>query len=386
MKRMATLLCVVLTLLPAAGCWDKSELMEKGYIMGVGIDSGGNGRYRLTTEIYKPSQKMTSNGKQGVSYVNVTTEDDTLFEAIRDISIHLGRKAQFSHMRLIIISEQLAREQKVGDLLDVFYRDHEPRMNALLMIGKGETASYLLAKPMIESTISQQMASIDRSSHRNSAKSVKGSMLSFARQTKNATGVSLLPYFYRDDTGHLLSSGGAVLKDGLVRDVWAADIVEPLLMLRNEYESGIVEIPCPDEEGGDAGKPMEAVEVTRAATRLRFSIRGDALAVTIRTFVQGSVGDLRCSQIETPEAEANFIDRVQRELNREMNAVIEKMKSSRLDAIGLGNRLYRRHPSLWKSWKDDWGSRFAASTFDVQSTVDILHTGTEIGKPNDVKK
>ncbi|MBO9608735.1 MAG: Ger(x)C family spore germination protein [Paenibacillaceae bacterium] len=385
MKRTATLLGVVLALLPVSGCWDKSELPEKGYIMGVGIDSAGQGIYRLTTEVYKPSQKAASNGKQGESYVNIVTEDDTLFEAIRDISIHLGRKAQFSHMRLIMISEPLAREQKLGDLLDVFYRDHEPRLNALLMIARGETGPYLLAKPKIESTISQQMASIDRSSKRHSAKSVKGSLLSFARQTKNPTGIALLPYFYRDAKGDLVSSGSAVLKDGMLREVWTSAAVEPLLMLRNEYENGIVEVPCPEEGGGDSGKSKETIEVTRVATKLRFALRGDALAVTIRSIVQGSIGDLGCSRIETPEEEAAFVARAQQELIREMNEVIAKMKASQLDVIGLGNRLYRKHPAIWKSWKDDWGSRFAASTFDVQATIDILHTGTEIGHPNDVK-
>jgi len=183
----------------------------------------------------------------------------------------------------------------------------------------------------------------------------------------------------------LVSSGSAVLKDGMLRDVWTSAVVEPLLMLRNEYENGIVEVPCPEVGGGDSGKSKETIEVTRVATKLRFAFRGDALAVTIRSIVQGSIGDLGCSRIETPGEEAAFVARAQQELNREMNEVIAKMKADQLDAIGLGNRLYRKHPAIWKSWKDDWGSRFAASTFDVQATIDILHTGTEIGHPNDVK-
>ena len=141
------------------GCWDRAELPEKGFVMGIALDQAKGGKISLTTQVFKPTQGVGSIGGKSptVSFANVTTIDSTLPRAIRDIPINLGRKTQWSHTRLIIIGEQLAREQEIFSLLEFFFRDHEPRLTVSIMIAEGRADNYLNKKPYIENTISQQL-------------------------------------------------------------------------------------------------------------------------------------------------------------------------------------------------------------------------------------
>ena len=113
------------------GCWDRAELPEKGFVMGVAIDKQRSGKISLTTQIFKPSQGVSAIGGKAAKcslpqcYDSERIDIPEPFEIFR---INLGRKAQWSHTRLIIIGEKLARKQEINEILEFFYRDHEPRL------------------------------------------------------------------------------------------------------------------------------------------------------------------------------------------------------------------------------------------------------------------
>lgn len=130
---------------------------------------------------------------------------------------------------------------------------------------------------------------------------------------------------------------------------------------------------------------METVEVTKLTTKISYTIGADALAARIRTHIDGVIGELSCTKIETVEEEKAFIARVEAEVTMGMKAAIDKLQSGKWDAVGLGNMLYRRDLALWKRWKPEWGERFAKSSFDVKAEVELLNSGTRIAKPNVVK-
>ena len=60
------------------GCWDRAELPEKGFVMGVAIDETEGGKISLTTQIYKPSQGVSATGAKAAksAYLNVITQND----------------------------------------------------------------------------------------------------------------------------------------------------------------------------------------------------------------------------------------------------------------------------------------------------------------------
>src|SRR5690606_35187037 len=84
-------------------------------------------------------------------------------EAVRDFINYLGRKAQWSHMRAILVGEELAR-QGFNTFVDFFYRDSESRLTTPVLITKGEAKNYLEVRPYIENTIAQQIRKLQQMS------------------------------------------------------------------------------------------------------------------------------------------------------------------------------------------------------------------------------
>lgn len=384
MLGVAALPFVILALL--TGCWNRVELDKYAFVQGIAIDMAEDKKnIELTIQFYKPisGSKMQGAGPSGQS-LNIKTRDETLFEAIRDMTIHFGRKAQWSHMRVLIIGEEIAKKRNIGELLDFFARDHEPRATVSVMIGKQKADLYLKAsKPFIESTMGQQIRESERMAHRYTGKSLETSFLDLMLELKGETGVAAVPYVYFDPKNKPITSpvtGIALMKKGKMVDTVPPKKIESMLMLMNEYQSGIIQIACPGESKKKM-KKMEAVEVAKAKTKLDVKLKGDSAAVHVSTQIDGYSGELACTTLRSPEDVEQFNKRVEKLVEQDLRSTIAHFQKKKLDVFGIGNRIYRKDPALWKRLKPDWEDRFASIPFTIEVKVNITNTGANLGEP-----
>ncbi|MDQ6421629.1 Ger(x)C family spore germination protein [Paenibacillus sp. LHD-117] len=366
------------------GCWDHDELTEFGYVQAAAIDAAEDGKLELTTHFYRPSggEQSGESGKSGKGGINIKTKAKTVFEAVRDIPIHFGRKAKWDHMRVILIGEELAKKQNIGDILDFFSRDHEPRDTISVLIAKGKASDYLDTKPLIEHTIGQQMLKMEETTSTYTAKTTHFLLLDLAIQLKSETNTTLVPFMFSPNKQKEISIAGfAVIKDGKMRKTpLSPQAIPPLLMLINQYDQGVLEIPCSDQALADKGM-KEALEVKSLVTKLKTSIKDESVSVHVTTKLSGSVAELRCSTVKTEEEQKKLEHTIQNQVERDMRKTVERLQKEQLDVLGLGNSIYRKHPSLWKSWKPTWDKRFSEIRFDFKTEVNVVNTGTIVGTP-----
>lgn len=385
MKRQIWILSLSLSsLFVLTGCWDRAELPEKGFVMGVALDKASAGKISLTTQVFRPTQGvgMISGRPGNVAYANITTIDATLPRAIRDIPINLGRKTQWSHNRLIIIGEELAREQEIFSLLEFFYRDHEPRLTVSIMIAEGRADKYLSMKPIIENTISQQLFISEKASASNSAKTVDMDLLKLGLQMKSQVGNAMVPYLYLSKDGQKVTNiaGTAMLKKGKLVGKVDPYHVEILQMLMNKYQSGMIDIPC--QNSSTQNQKVEALEILSLKSKLQPSImKDDSLKVHIKASAEVAVMELSCSKLETVEDERKFAKKAEETIKQRIAETTSWLKKNKFDAIGLGNKIYQKNPRLWKEWKPKWDDRFANAEYDISVNVRVINSGASIGKP-----
>ncbi|MBW5445325.1 Ger(x)C family spore germination protein [Cohnella sp. CFH 77786] len=369
------------------GCWDRAELPEKGFVMGIAIDEGREGKISLATQIYRPSQGVSSIGAKTAetAFVNITTEDKTVARAIRDIPINLGRKAQWSHIRLIMIGDKLARKRPITELLEFFYRDHEPRLTIKFMITNGEAYPFLQLKPYIENTISQQLFQSEKAAAENSTKTIDMDLLKLGLQLKGETGNAVVPYLYEtqeplkrpEKTPNV--AGLALLKKGKLVGVMDPSMVEYLQMLTGVYKNGMLDIPCrPSPEGRQV---KEVVEALNSQSRLQTSIGPESATVRFQIKIDLALIELACTKIKTSSDERKFAKQVEDTVRERIEETVDWMKEQKFDGIGLGNKINAKNPKLWKKWKPDWDSRFARTRFKIDVKVKLKTSGTTIGKP-----
>jgi germination protein, Ger(x)C family len=382
MNKAAAVLIVLVTLVFLSGCWSQFELPDRGFVMGVALDEGEGGKIELTTQVYRPqpahgSHELPGSGK-GTAGLNIKTSDITVMEAVRDIPIHLGRKAQWSHIRVILIGEQLARKVDMGDLLDFFYRDHEPRITVSLIITKGKAGELLKKQPAIEQTMGQQLLRAKKFAASASGKTMDTTLLRWVLQSLSEHSDSYISYVYEDkqDEDMFSVAGLALFKGGKLSVIMSPKKTEGFVMLRNEYNDGVIQIPC-----ASPSKEMETMEVIRLRTKIKTYIKGDQIKVQVRAQGDGAIGNMKCTQIENEEDEAAFVHKVEERVKLKMLTTIHFLQKNKIDVIGIGNSIYQKHPKQWKKLSSEWDEKFAEIPFSVEVKLRLITGGVLTGKP-----
>ncbi len=68
-------------------------------------------------------------------------------------------------------------------------------------------------------------------------------------------------------------------------------------------------------------------------------------------------------------------------IGQEVMGAVSKAQSLQSDFLGLGDRLYRKYPGVWKQVKDNWNTTWLPQVeVDVNVRCKLSHTGT-IGDP-----
>ncbi|MGM7702593.1 Ger(x)C family spore germination protein [Pseudalkalibacillus sp. Hm43] len=362
-----------------SGCWDHKELPIYGFVQAIALDLSeeNENMLELTTQFIKPAPKIGSAGGGGdKAFVNIETRGDSAFEAIRDITNRLGRKAQWSHTRIILISDELAESRHIGEMLEFFYRDHEPRLLINVGVTEGKAKEYLEGKPFIENTMSQQLKEVGKAAHRFSSKTMEVNLLSLGRQMNSELQTSKMPYYKQSEEGEPFVSGLATFRKGKMTGQITPLQTEALLMLLNEYGSGIVEIPCKNDAG-----LKETVEVASAKTKMNTQAKEQETSVQIAITLEGSIGELKCTSIDKSEKVDQYNKKVEKVVLDNVEQTLKQIQEDQIDLIGLGNEIYRKDPKQWMKIKKEWPQIFSKVDFDVKVSMNIVNSGADIGKP-----
>lgn len=362
-----------------SGCWDQAELTERGFVMGVALDASQEGETELTAQIYKPSP--SAEGRPNTSFVNITTSEENLFDAVRDIPIQLGRMAQWSHMRVILISDQYLEHHGILDAIDFFFRDHETRLTSIVLITEGKAGRFLEEKPLLENTPSQQFREAQRTTSEISGKSVGANFWKLLIQLRSETGVAVVPNLLMGEQGrnNAAVSGAVVVNGERVLARLGARETEALAMLRNRYRNGVVNIAC-RESAEEEKTAKDILEVFEVDTKIRVEPSRAKVKFHVHVDVNGAIGELQCSDVREPDQEKEFAARAERTLERALSETISRLQKHKADALNIGNMIYADHPRLWKKMKEDWGERFAQAEAHVSVDVRINSTGMVTGK------
>jgi spore germination protein KC len=374
--RMNMILVMVSILL--TGCWSHYELTELVFVMGLAIDMKEDGTVQITTQYYKPTGGKSSSQGSGNAF-NVISTGDSVLPAIRNITGEIGRRSQWSHMRVILISEETARRTNIGDLLDIFYRDPEPRLTASIMITKGNAQSYLEKKPTIEQTTSQQIMRSKEALYKYAGRTVDSNLLDLGKQLRDKTGNAVIAYVVPNGEKGFKVSGSALFKKDRMVEKLSVDENDGYLMLTNRYKYGLIEVPCGDP--GENKQNTETVEVTAFSSKLKYQFVDDKLVVSVKAMAKGSARELKCTSFDSVDAETAFVKKTEEIIVNQMKRTFENSQKKKLDIFLIANRVYQNNENLWNKIEPDWENYFSHASFDAHVTLNLENTGTSAGKP-----
>ncbi|MGI6092828.1 MAG: Ger(x)C family spore germination protein [Veillonellaceae bacterium] len=147
MRRMILALLLLVFTLLSVGCFGSRETDENAFVLVVGFDKSKRetGKLDVTFQIAVPRALATEGGKSEDITILGTITADTLAEARSMQNSGAARAPSWSHTKIIIIGDELAK-QGLGQILGPIMRFREVRGSILLIVVNDDSAQNFMKK------------------------------------------------------------------------------------------------------------------------------------------------------------------------------------------------------------------------------------------------
>ncbi len=387
MRRYGTLLVALFIIIGLlTGCWSRRELNDLAISVGMGFDIKDD-QVQVTIQIVNPGEVASKKGGTGmttpVSTFQATSQ--TIFEALRKISKQSPRRVYSSHLRILVISEELAREG-ITPILDGISRNHEMRTDFYIVVAKGTTAENILKiLTPIEKIPSNKLYTTLELSEKVWAPTVKVKLdaLVSVLQTEGKdpvlTGIQIKgdPRNGIDKSNleriapssNLQYSGVAIFKkDKLIGWLNEKESKGYNYIIDNVKAQSVIYLAT----GG-----ILAVEVMRTKTRMKGKVDKGKPQISIDVYLEQDVGEVQCKiDLMDPQIIEELEKTAEKEVQSIMEAAIQKAKKYDVDIFGFGEAIYRADPKYWNKNKSNWKEQFVDLPVHVKAEVKIRRLGT----------
>lgn len=386
-KRGLSLLMCLVFVPQLSACWDSTELNERAIVAAIGIDRSEQQRYEVSFQIIVADEIASSKARGTTPVILYRETGNTIMEATRKAARKVPRRISLSHVRVVVISEDLAREG-ISNLLDFLERDTETRLTMRVLIARNGQANNVLSTMTAIGRIPANditgklenservygetyVVNIDdvirRMNVAGSGPVIAG--VELTGKQENAPKKDNIDKITPDVT--IFMHGASIFRrDKLVRWLDGKEAMG-LSIIRNKIRSRVSSLAC--------GKESDAiiVETDFAQSNLDVSFQGGEPVFTFIIKQTGMLSEVNCSLDLTG---TDVIEAIQHEWTKDTHdlvmSTVRAAQRSHTDVIGLGEALERKNPKYWSRVSKDWDKKFADSTVQVQVISIIKHTQT----------
>lgn len=383
MRKPILLLIALLLLFLQTGCWSRVELNDVAIVTASAIDLAQDGKYKLSVQILK--MKMTKGiSENGSASENVTlilsAKGDTIMEALNVIQKKIPRLIIFSHNRVIIVGEKLARAG-LAPAIDFFSRHREARGNSFLLTTRGEAAELLKVPANFEIFTAEEMREEEKARMLDSA-SIRDFIYRLFEKGIEPTSSQMQVVSLSDPNGKPakeeeqglgLVGVGIYRKDKLMGWMNRSE-AECLLWLRNRMKTNVLTVAIPGKE--QTGKV--SVQLISAKTKYKSKISGDKVQFDVTVKMTGELFE---NSTKLSIKEMNNLSIIQHALEKEIEnrvtTVVKKLQTQyKSDVIGFGNILHRQHKTDWnKTYAAIWEEEFPKIEVNTKASFKLIGTG-----------
>ena len=403
-RKRFLLFLMVIAITLTSGCWDKQELNEIALVSAIGLDKGKDGKLLGSYQIINPGnvagalQGGGSGEKPPITVLSAT--GNNVLELDKTASSKSSRYMYLPHANLLVISEELAREEGIETFLDAFDRSTNFRSTARLVIARD-----VKAKDIVETLTSIDKVSADKviktleSTEENIGESISVNIQELIKslvspgQEPVIGGITIMNNGEKKRNMEVLSStinlanpktaGIAIIKKGKLVDWVDGEKAQGTLWVLNKMKTVNVNIDWNNK------KDAISYQAVRQKTKRKVKMINGKPKVFIKVM---SEGDLREATAPLNLNDTQVLMDIEKELsNKIKNQIKESIviaQKNKADIFGFGDITHQNYPKEWREMKEKWNDEFfPAIEVDIQVETYIRRTGLR-NKPflSDFKK
>lgn len=420
MKKLIKLgLCLIIIIVFTSGCWGSKEIDEAAYVLALGLDQGPGKNIMVSVAIGNvTTAASSSSGGQPLAGVKTrvfSTVAPNIFSGLNIINTILERQISLSHLKLVVFSEGLAR-QDLGNHLDTFVRWRQFRRTVYMAVAKGEARSVVEAIVPPNEDNPGKFLEMILLTQGYIGYTPRGQILGFynAYKTKGEAPIALLvaprmtKYQLSQDhpenvgsginmntdiknpgtyiagqpplqgEGLLEFQGTAIFNKGRMVGELNGNETIALSMLRGEFNRAYITVP--DLEVKDK---LIQVELSRTRNpKIHVKKSGAGIFKTqVKIFLNADVVSVQSGKSYELPNRIKIIERAAKKwVIKQCQSAIRKAQSNGTDIFGFGRsaRWLAPDQQAWDQW--NWRRTFTNMPVDLQVKVHLNHTGLVIEK------
>jgi len=386
MKKFKYTIILILLIPLLTSCWSRKELNELAITTGLAIDKQDD-NYLITAQVLNPSEIATSQQTSSrLPIVTFTRTGQTIFEALRNLTHESPRRLYLSHVRMVILGEEVALEG-IQEVLDFISRDHEMRTDFYIAVAKGQEGREVLKvlSPLEKIPTMRMFNSIETAS-KNIA-TVKGVHLDELITKIITKGINpVLTGIYvkgPKDIGNDIANVEkidpptsmqtdylAAFKEDKLVGWLTKDESKGLKYIENDVTNTIITIPCED------GKL--SIELYNVSSSVEGSVSNGSPKVKIKLRSEGIIGEVQCKlDLTKPETLEELNKKIEENQKEKIQEVVDRaQKDLKSDILSFGSAIHRADPKGWKSLSEKWDEEFPTVEVEYDIKADIRRLGT----------
>lgn len=385
MKKIKVFLFFLTTLL-LTGCGNYRELNDLAITTGIAFDIKDN-QY-IVSYMIANSNKAETDSKSSETKITVYEgTGNTISSAYMDLNSKNPKIPYISHLEVVIISEDLAK-QGMLEALDFLMRNPESRKEFYIVLSKDVEAGTLLKTlAPLESFPSQNIAEIIKSNKDDQSTIIMQKYSDVITDLLDQgvepiiNGIELEGDKEEGQTQDSLEKAtpsatmkidtiGIFKKDKLLG--WTNhDETVGINIINNSAGFVLLETKCDDKYMTSTLKDIKTEPV--------ITFENDIPKIKLKIKADGAILEMQCKRNleETKvmkELEKDFSERLKQIINETLNTTQKEYKS---DIFGFGNYIYKNNLKKWNVIKDKWDEEiFPNITIDVAVDINLNNKGS----------
>ncbi|GAK09077.1 Ger(x)C family spore germination protein [Geomicrobium sp. JCM 19038] len=392
MRRLSSILLVILSVLLLSGCWDRWELNELSIITGMAIDKSDD-NYELTMQSINPAEIASQEIGNGYAQSFNTTEiAPTIHESLRKHVNKSPRRAFISHLQVLVISEEVAREG-ITSILDFFYRDHEVRSDFFVLVAKDDQSAKEIMSIVtpLENVPSQNIFD----------------SLQYGARSYGGTRIVTLDDLYQDATAPgiepalmgvtvigdlkegqdranaeknapaatLLIEGLAIFRNNALVGWLNQDQSKGLNYITGDIRDSVGSFTCPDSQEEEF-----ALESFKERTKYDVRIVNNRPIIDLTVDIGTHISEVNCKDLDLSKEENFYLveEQAEQEFVAKLQDTVQEAKAHQADVLGFGQMIHRKHPKVWEQLEDNWDEEFPNVEVTYEVNINITDTGNII--------
>ncbi|MBM4765140.1 Ger(x)C family spore germination protein [Bacillus sp. B15-48] len=383
--KLSLMFFLILSVIVLSGCWDRKELQDIDIVSAIGIDKGSDDvENRLSVTVQVINEGLIGGGSQqagkveGTPVSSYTASGSTVAEALQKIAPKLPQELFFPHVQLIVIGEELAKQEGIQDLFDWIERDPQFRTLFPILIVRDNRAKDALQiltplEPIPAGKIAGGLEATQKTWGNFAITRADKVIQQLSGEVAQLMGIQITGDLKEGNKltnvqqispqAEIEIKGLSILKNGKLVKWLDLEEFRGVTWINNEMKKTVINLDCKNKKKG------LAVDIVRSKRKLNVQIKNNKPVIHLTIRSESHISEVQCPiDLNKHETIQELEKQLEEAMKEEIMLALETAKEQKTDIFRFGEAINREDPQLWKEIKEKWNDEIFPET---KVTVDV---------------